>query len=93
MIQFRLRIKQRTFLVGGELLSTSLDSRAHLYIRVDEAGEAVTLTSRKGTASFANVGKLNGGESLVLPLDGLTAVVGATSSPFDTFVDCVIVIV
>ncbi len=93
MIQFRLRIKQRTFLVGGDLLSTALDARAHLYVRVDEAGEAVTLTSRKGAAAFSNVGKLSAGESMVVPLEGLTAVVGATSSPFDTFVDCVIVIV
>lgn len=90
MIQFRLRVKQRTFVIGGEFLDIPLDPRSHLWVRVDEAGEAVTLTGNKKGAGAMKIGKLVAGECASIPLEGLTSIRAETAAPYDTFIDCTV---
>lgn len=87
MTHYRVKVRARTFLWGGDGVTKSFDFRLLLSFRVDEDGEAieVTLLRPQGSAP-ETLGKLNPGEAFTVPLDGLTGVLAECNH--DSYVDC-----
>lgn len=90
MYQFRVKVRSRTPLWGGDGIEVGTRSPLFLAIRVDDNGESIRLSlKRPAVPDMQKVGLLQPGEAYCLALDGVTAIVAECET--DTMTDCCLI--
>ncbi|MDT4737253.1 hypothetical protein [Bradyrhizobium sp. WYCCWR 12699] len=94
MFQYRVKVRGKVYLWGGEDIEQGFHEEAILVLRVDELGESVKLSSRKniaGVETTTAIGTLKRGEALCIDLNALAGVWAEVANPaLDTNIDCMI---
>ncbi len=94
MFQYRVKVRGKTYLWGGEQVIEGFFDQAHLIVRVDEMGESLVIWQK--SVDFNNpvvkrIGTLKRGEALTINLRTLSGVwAETTSEAVDSNVDCMI---
>jgi phage-related protein len=91
MYNFRVKVRQDTYIWGGAGINVPTKAKAYLHFRVDETGESISITIIKNDGQQEAIGELKPGEGYTLRLENLRGV-KAVCPPeqHDTFVDCTI---
>jgi hypothetical protein len=94
MNTYRVKVRRRTYLWGGEGVLTTFNSSSSLFIhfRVDETGEEVRFgVLQQQGRSLREMGTLKPGEGFTIGLNGIVGVYASLDDPKDTYVDCTII--
>lgn len=90
MVSYRVRVRKRTYLCGGDQIVEALKSSLYLCFRLDESGEPVRIGFRKTDGQDKELGLLLPGQTYIRKLDDVLGVYAEIATPADTFVDCTI---
>jgi hypothetical protein len=85
-MNYRLKVRQRTYLWGGEGVTRNIDSHLFLSFRVDDEGEQVRFGVRDKSGTLTEYGLLNPGECYTIRLHDIFGVYASCAE--DTNVEC-----
>ena len=95
MFQYRVKVRGKTYLWGGEGIQVGLFQHAFLMLRVDELGESVKISQMSLDFNIQTpklIGTLKRGEALTIDLRTLGGVwAEVTNDALDTNIDCMLV--
>lgn len=94
MFQYRIKVRGKTYLWGGDGISVGLFRHVFLTLRVDELGESVKISQRSVDFNVTTdkvIGTLQRGEVLTVDLRTLTGVWAEVANPLDTSIDCMLI--
>ncbi|MBP0019761.1 MAG: hypothetical protein J7647_19685 [Cyanobacteria bacterium SBLK] len=97
MYQYSVKVKNRpskpeskTYLWGGKGIKTALLSQLYLIVRVPELGESIKIVTQTGASEREEIGTLEVGEVMVIPLNNVTGIIAECEESKDSRVECVI---
>src|SRR5688500_19934865 len=94
MNTYRVKVRKRTFLWGGENVKVPFEPKSPIYLcfRVDEIGETIRFGILKSSGGSLNEhGTLRPGEGFTIQLNNIVGVYASLDDPQDTYVDCMII--